>query len=113
MSRRGAWGWGIPDGWSPHRMWTIVRFALRRDEDYRAAVEILRSAGFHLHLRPERAEETPFPAAVVADVFQDPAMITRAVFEGLHEAGLLPIAVAACHVDVAGSAAAPRALARG
>jgi len=93
-------------------MWTIVRFALRREKDYRAAFEILGRAGFLPHRRPGAADEGPFPAAVVADVFQDPAVITRAVFEGLDEAGLLPVAVAASHVDVAGVAPAPRALAQ-
>lgn len=93
-------------------MWTIVQFALRRDDDYDPAFEILANAGFQPHRKPERVAEDPFPAAVVGDVFHDPAVITRAVFGGLYEAGLLPVAVAACHVDVAGAAAAPRALAR-
>ena len=92
-------------------MWTIVRFALRREKDYAAAFEILRHAGFLPRHRPATGEQGTFPAAVVANVLQDPAVITRAVFEGLEEAGLLPVAVAACHVNVAEPAAAPRALA--
>ena len=74
-------------------MWTIVRFALRREKDYRTAFEILRHAGFLPHHRPGTCDGGAFPAAVVANVLQEPAVITRAVFEGLEEAGLLPVAV--------------------
>lgn len=80
-------------------MWTIVRFALRRDGDYRAAFELLARAGFRPHRRPEAGGEA-FPAAVVADLFQDPAVVTGAVFAGLRDAGLLPVGVSACHVEV-------------
>jgi hypothetical protein len=49
---------------------------------------------------------------VARDLFQDPAVVTRAVFEALAEAGLGPVAVAAAHVGVlrpvrGGSALAP------
>ncbi len=81
-------------------MWTIVRFALGRDRDYRAAFDLLRHAGFQSHRMPLGGEAEAFPAAVVADLLQDPAVVTRAVFAGLQEAGLLPVGVAAAHVDV-------------
>jgi hypothetical protein len=82
-------------------MWTIVRFALLREGDYRPAFEILAHAGFQLHRTPDAAEGEAFPGAVVADLFQDPAVISRAVFDGLHEAGLGPMGVSAAHVDFA------------
>jgi hypothetical protein len=82
-------------------MWTIVRFALNREGDYRPAFEILAHAGFQLHRTPDAAEGEAFPAAVVADLLQDPAVVSRAVFGGLHEAGLCPVGVSALHVDVA------------
>ena len=93
-------------------MWTIVRFALRRDLDYRPAFELLAGAGFRPHRTPGAADEDAFPAAVVADLFQDPAVVTRAVFEGLLEAGLRPVGVAAAHVDVGRARRAPGALAQ-
>lgn len=92
-------------------MWTIVRFALRRDPDYRAAFELLSAAGFQPHRTPGASGGDAFPAAVVADLFQDPAVVTRAVFEGLHEAGLLPVGVTAAHVDVGRAPCVARALA--
>jgi hypothetical protein len=81
-------------------MWTIVRFGLHREGDYRPAFDILAHAGFQLHRSRDAAEGEAFPGAVVADVFQDPAVICRAVFQGLHEAGLGPVGVSAAHVDV-------------
>jgi hypothetical protein len=91
-------------------MWTIVRYALLREADYRPALDILAHAGFQLHRTPDAGGREPFPAAVVADLFQDPAVVSRAVFEGLHEAGLEPVGVSAAHVDVARRASPPRAL---
>lgn len=88
-------------------MWTIVRFGLRAGGDYRAAFELLAPAGFLPHQGPGESEPGPFPASLAADTSQDPAAVTRAVFEGLARAGLGPIGVAACHAG-----AAPRRLAR-
>ena len=93
-------------------MWTIVRFALRRDLDYRPAFDLLAGAGFQPHRTPGAGGEDAFPAAVVADLFQDPAVVTRAIFEGLFEAGLGPVAVAAAHADVGRARAASGALAQ-
>ena len=93
-------------------MWTIVRFELHRASGYRAAFEILAGAGFVPHRRPAAAPAEPLPAAVVRDLFQDPAVVTRAVFEALESAGLAPVGVAAGHVDVGGRRV-QRALARG
>ena len=93
-------------------MWTVVRFELSRPSGYAAAFEILAGAGFAPHRRPATPAAGPFPAAVVRDLFQDPAVVTRAVFESLDEAGLAPVGVAAAHVDVAGPRAR-RALAPG
>jgi hypothetical protein len=84
-------------------MWTIVRFALPRKGDYRTAFQILAHAGFQLHRTPDEAEDEALPASVVADLFQDPAVVSRAVFEGLHEAGLGPVGVGALHADLARS----------
>lgn len=81
-------------------MWTIVRFELRRPAGYDAAFEILAGAGFISHRRPGAGSEEPLPAAVVRDLFQDPAVVTRVVFEALDEAGLAPVGVAAAHVEV-------------
>jgi hypothetical protein len=93
-------------------MWTIVRFALRTEEDYRPAFDLLGHAGFQRHRAPGGGGGCgTFPAAVVADLFQDPAVVTRAVFVGLQDAGLGPVAVAASHVEVARAPRAPRALA--
>jgi hypothetical protein len=89
-------------------MWTIVRFGLLADGDYRAAFDLLAHAGFQLHRTPAEQGRGPFPAAVVADLFQDPVVVSRAVFDGLHEAGLGPVGVSAAHVDV-GRASPPNA----
>jgi choline dehydrogenase-like flavoprotein len=80
-------------------MWTVVQFELRSPE-YRTAFDVLAGAGFAPHRRPGDGSGGPFPAAVVRDLFQDPAVVTRAVFEALDEAGLAPVAVAAAHVRV-------------
>jgi hypothetical protein len=94
-------------------MWTVVRFGLRRGRDYRAAFELLAHAGFAPHRRPGPEEAEPFPAAAVRDLFQDPAVVSRAVFEALDEAGLSPVGVAAAHVDVGRGARRRAALAPG
>jgi hypothetical protein len=93
-------------------MWTVVQFELRSQE-YRTAFELLAGAGFVPHRRPGAGSRGPFSAAVVRDLFQDPAVVTRAVFEALAAAGLAPLAVSAAHVDVGraargGAALAPR-----
>lgn len=93
-------------------MWTVIQFALR-SADYRTAFELLAGAGFAPHRRPAGDPGASFPAAVVQDLFQDPAVVTRAVFEALDEAGLGPVAVAAAHVDVGGRARSRTALAPG
>jgi choline dehydrogenase-like flavoprotein len=80
-------------------MWTVLQFELG-SPDYRTAFDLLGGAGFAPHRRPAPGVKGPFPAAVVRDLFQDPAVVTRAVFEALHQAGLAPVAVAAAHVDV-------------
>jgi hypothetical protein len=93
-------------------MWTIVKFALQRDVDYRAAFDLLAPAGFRLHRKPREDVREVFPAAVVAPLDgRDTAVVTRAVFEGLLEAGLHPVAVAACHLDAARPALVPAVLA--
>jgi hypothetical protein len=77
-------------------MWTIVRFALG-DASGRAeetAFEILRGAGFRRKPGPVAA-----PAAAVADVAQEPAVVTRAVFAALHEARLRPVFVTCAPID--------------
>jgi hypothetical protein len=48
---------------------------------------------------------------VVGDLFQDPAVVTRAVFEALALAGLEPVAVSAAHVEVGRSVRGGAALA--
>ena len=93
-------------------MWTVVRFELRRASGYPAAFAILAGAGFVPHRRPAAASAQSLPAAVVRDLFQDPAVVTRAVFDALDAAGLAPVGVAAAHVDVA-RRRGQRALARG
>jgi hypothetical protein len=80
-------------------MWTVVQFEIR-SRDYRTAFDLLGGAGFVPHRTPATESQEPFPAAVVRDLFQDPAVITRAVFEALDQAGLAPVAVAAAHVEV-------------
>ncbi|HEX9307450.1 MAG TPA: hypothetical protein VF894_08165 [Anaeromyxobacter sp.] len=94
-------------------MWTIVRFALLRDPDYRAAFDLLAQAGFQPHRTAGADRACAFPAGVVADLFQDPAVVTRAVFEGLLEAGLRPVGVSAAHVDVTTRHRDPAELAHG
>jgi hypothetical protein len=91
-------------------MWTIVRFTLSDASSYSKAFEVLRHAGFRAHRAPDspRACEV-FPAAVVADVLQDPAVVARAVFEAFLEARLRPVAVTGCEV---GPPRSPRPLAR-
>lgn len=93
-------------------MWTIVQFALLREGDYRAAFDLLGPAGFKLHRAPDHGEPEAFPAAVAAETFHDPAVITRAVFEELHGAGLAPVAVAACHAAAGRPGLSAPALAR-
>lgn len=93
-------------------MWTVVQFELGAS-DYRTAFEVLRGAGFVPHRRPGPAPAGPFPAAVARDLFQDPAVVTRAVFEALAEAGLAPVAVAGAHVSVGRAARGGTVLAPG
>lgn len=78
-------------------MWTIFRFALSSADRraYDDAYAILTSAGF---VRPREAGEPPcataqFPAAVLAYVRHDPAVVTRSIFEVLGEARLRPLGV--------------------
>jgi hypothetical protein len=89
-------------------MWTVVQFELR-SPGYRVAFDLLAGAGFVPHRRPGAGSGGPFSAAVVRDLFQDPAVVSRAIFEALDEAGLSPVAVAASHVhagrDTRGGAA--------
>jgi hypothetical protein len=80
-------------------MWTVVQFELSSAR-YRTAFDLLAGAGFVPHRRPGADAGDPFSAAVVRDLFQDPAVVSRAVFEALHEAGLDPVAVSAAHVRV-------------
>ncbi len=82
-------------------MWTVFRFSLSGGgaRAYRDALEILRGAGFRRAPGPERiGADGTFPGAVVADVRRDPAEITRAIFEALHEGGLHPVAVTGCAI---------------
>jgi hypothetical protein len=92
-------------------MWTIVRFELRAEDRYAEAFDLLRAAGFQPHRRPAPDTADPLPAAVVRDLFQDPAVVTRAVFVALADAGLAPVGVASAHVDVARAPRVTRALA--
>ena len=109
-------------------MWTIVRFELLTEHRYGEAFALLRAAGFQPHRRPlpspaPRGDGSPgtspapgaapLPAAVVRDLFQDPAVVSRAVFEALADAGLAPMGVAASHVDVGRVCRGTRALAEG
>jgi hypothetical protein len=94
-------------------MWTVVRFGLRGAGDYGAAFELLARAGFAEHRRPAPDAPGPFPAAAVRDLFQDPAVVSRAIFEALDEAGLAPLGVTAAHVDVGRGARRRAALANG
>jgi len=93
-------------------MWTIVRFELLAERRYGEAFSLLRAAGFQPHRRPVPGA-APLPAAVVRDLFQDPAVVSRAVFEALADAGLAPMGVAASHVDVGRVRRGTRALAEG
>jgi hypothetical protein len=80
-------------------MWTLIRFTLAEGGGYGTAFEILRQAGFRAHQAPDSPQEcSAMPAAVIADVLQDPAVISRAVFEALAEARLRPVAVAGCEI---------------
>jgi hypothetical protein len=83
-------------------MWTIIRFALADGAGYGKAFEILRHAGFRAHRvsDPPRAC-TVLPGAVVGEALQDPALVSRAVFEALAEARLRPVAVTGCQVPLA------------
>ena len=94
-------------------MWTIVRFELRGARHYGPAFALLRDAGFLPHRRPAEDAAGSLPAAVVRDLFQDPAVVTRAVFDALAEAGLAPVGVAAAHVAVGRGPRGTRALAPG
>jgi hypothetical protein len=91
-------------------MWTVVQFELR-SPGYRTAFDLLAGAGFVPHRRPGAGSGGPFPAAVARDLFQDPAVVTRAIFEALDDAGLSPVAVAASHVHVGGHVRGGAALA--
>jgi hypothetical protein len=84
-------------------MWTVLRFALERPCDYPRALELLAHAGFRAHRVPDLAAAAlePLPAAAVADVLQDPAVISRAVFEALQEARLGPVVVTGSQVGPA------------
>jgi hypothetical protein len=79
-------------------MWTIIRFALADAAGYAKAFEILGHAGFRAHRAPDspRACTATLPAAVVGEGPQDPAVVSRAVFEALAEARLRPVAVTGC-----------------
>ena len=87
-------------------MWTIIRFALAAPgaQDHRTAFELLRRAGFQPHHLPVREGERGAPghleAAAVADLLQDPAVVSRAVFIAFSEARLRPVFVTGAHVSV-------------
>ena len=83
-------------------MWTVIRFALSSAEPgpYRAAFELLGRSGFQPHRRPGPGACAVFPASVVADLLQDPAVVSRAIFEALAEARLRPVMVTGAHVEV-------------
>ena len=89
-------------------MWTIIRFALAAPgaQDHRTAFELLRRAGFQPHHLPasDGQREAPGPgplvAAAVADLLQDPAVVSRAVFVAFSEARLRPLFVTGAHVSV-------------
>jgi hypothetical protein len=82
-------------------MWTVFRFALSGADHraYRDAYEILERAGF-VRVRDARAGEVTavLPAAVLADVGQDPSAVTAVLFEVLSAARLRPVAVTGCPV---------------
>jgi hypothetical protein len=87
-------------------MWTVIRFALSSAEPgpYRAAFELLGRSGFQPHRRPGPGACAVFPASVVADLLQDPAVVSRAIFEALADARLRPVMVTGAHVEVRASA---------
>lgn len=87
-------------------MWTVIRFALTSAEPcrYRAAFELLGRCGFQPHRRPGDGGCQILPASVVADLFQDPAVVSRAIFEALASARLSPLMVTGSHVEVRGRA---------
>jgi hypothetical protein len=92
-------------------MWTIFRFALSGADRraYEDAYAILKGAGFERP--PAEASQPPcasahqFPAAVLAYVRHDPAVVTRSIFEVLGEARLRPLGVTgaplACAPEIA------------
>jgi len=90
-------------------MWTVIRFALSSAEParYRAAFELLRRSGFQPHRRPGDTEGEVLPASVVADLLQDPAVVSRAIFEALAGAHLRPVMVTGAHVEVRARAHPP------
>jgi hypothetical protein len=82
-------------------MWTVFRFALSGADHraYRDAYELLGRAGFvRVGDAHPRESGTVLPAAVLADVGQDPAAITAVLFEVLAAARLRPVAVTGCPV---------------
>ena len=86
-------------------MWTVIRFALSGADHprYEAAFELLRRSGFQPHRRPGDPEACGvLPASVVADLLQDPAVVSRAIFEALAAARLHPVMVTGAHVEVRG-----------
>jgi hypothetical protein len=87
-------------------MWTVIRFALAsaQPDSYRSAFELLRRSGFQPHRRPEAGGCEVLPASVVADLLQDPAVVSRAIFEALADARLRPLMVTGAHVRVRGRA---------
>ncbi len=77
-------------------MWTLFRFSLCGGgaRAYREALEILHGAGFRRADGGEAIDaDAPFPAAVIADVRNEPGDVTRAIFSALREAGLRPVGV--------------------
>jgi hypothetical protein len=87
-------------------MWTVIRFALSSAEPgpYRAAFDLLGRSGFQPHRRPGDGACDVLPASVVADLLQDPAVVSRAIFEALAGARLRPVMVTGAHVEVRGRA---------
>jgi hypothetical protein len=82
-------------------MWTIFRFALSGADRraYDDAYAILQGAGFERPREPAlHCASAPFPAAVLAFVRHDPAIVTRSIFEVLGEARLRPVGVTGTQV---------------
>lgn len=81
-------------------MHALFRIALSGggDRAYRDALEILAGAGFRRAGAGPVDPRATFPAAVLAEVWRDPADVTRAIFAVLREAGLRPVAVTGCRV---------------